>query len=267
MSYILEALRKSDQQRNRGASPTLLTTHAAPDGSSRPGYALYGLIAAMLIIGIAIGWWRPWHQETPAPAPAPLPPLAAPVTIPPLDVATVRAPEPERKIEPLQPVRLPAASVQPAMKQVTPAPAPVSAQLAATPSGITPNATPQASPPVGAAKAPVAATVMIAPSPAPQPAPSSPQQSPNTAPIATATLSYSELPFAIQQEIPRLTIAVHAYAKDPKNRLVTIDNRLLHEGDEVSPGLKMEQITPDGMIFNYKGYRFRRSVQEVVNNR
>ena len=30
---------------------------------------------------------------------------------------------------------------------------------------------------------------------------------------------------------------------------------------EVAPGLKLEQITPDGMIFSYKGYRFSRGVR------
>jgi hypothetical protein len=36
---------------------------------------------------------------------------------------------------------------------------------------------------------------------------------------------------------------------------------MLQEGEDLAPGIRLEQITPDGMIFSYKGYRFRRGVQ------
>jgi hypothetical protein len=36
---------------------------------------------------------------------------------------------------------------------------------------------------------------------------------------------------------------------------------MLHEGEYVASGLRLEQITPDGMIFSYKGYRFSRGVR------
>jgi general secretion pathway protein B len=65
----------------------------------------------------------------------------------------------------------------------------------------------------------------------------------------------------VQQELPALTISVHAYSGKPADRLVGINNRLLHEGEYVADGLKLEQITPDGMILSYKGYRFRRGVK------
>ena len=44
-------------------------------------------------------------------------------------------------------------------------------------------------------------------------------------------------------------------------RLAGINNRMLREGEYVVPGLQLEQITPDGMIFGYKGYSFRRGVK------
>jgi len=37
---------------------------------------------------------------------------------------------------------------------------------------------------------------------------------------------------------------------------------MLREGDKVAPGLKLEQITPEGMISGYKGYGFRRGVKQ-----
>ena len=73
-------------------------------------------------------------------------------------------------------------------------------------------------------------------------------------------LAMAELPLAIQQELPSMSISVHAYSSKARERLVGINGRLLHEGENAAPGLKLEQITPDGMILSYKGYTFRRGV-------
>ena len=70
-----------------------------------------------------------------------------------------------------------------------------------------------------------------------------------------------KLPTSIREEVSKITISVHAYSNTPGKRLVGIGRRILHEGDYVIPGLKLEEITPDGMILGYKGYRFRRGVK------
>ena len=74
-------------------------------------------------------------------------------------------------------------------------------------------------------------------------------------------MAMTDLPPAIQQEIPRMSISVHAYSARPADRIVGINDRLLREGADLTQGLTLEQITPDGMIFTYKGYRFHRGVQ------
>ncbi|WP_161626934.1 general secretion pathway protein GspB [Sulfuricella denitrificans] len=71
----------------------------------------------------------------------------------------------------------------------------------------------------------------------------------------------AELPLPIQQEIPAMTIPLHAYSSKPRDRLVSINDRMLREGESLTPGLRLEQITKDGLIFSYKGYRFQRGVQ------
>ena len=71
----------------------------------------------------------------------------------------------------------------------------------------------------------------------------------------------AELPPAIQQEIPAMTIQLHAYSSNPTERLVSINSRMLREGGSLAPGIRLEQITPDGMIFSYKGYRFQRGAR------
>jgi hypothetical protein len=71
----------------------------------------------------------------------------------------------------------------------------------------------------------------------------------------------AELPAQIQQELPAMAVQLHAYSRTPGERLVNINFRSLREGAYVTPDLKLEQITPDGMIFNYKGYRFQRGIR------
>lgn len=79
-----------------------------------------------------------------------------------------------------------------------------------------------------------------------------PKQAPEP-PIATLR----ELPEQIQREIPVLSVSGYIYAGNKADRSVLVNKRLLREGDEVAPGLKLEQMTPDGMVLNYKGYRYR----------
>jgi general secretion pathway protein B len=71
-----------------------------------------------------------------------------------------------------------------------------------------------------------------------------------------APVPFADLPLAIQQEIPKLSIQFHMYSRNPANRMVGINNRMQHEGDQVEPGLTLEQITADGMVLRYKEYRF-----------
>jgi general secretion pathway protein B len=58
-----------------------------------------------------------------------------------------------------------------------------------------------------------------------------------------------------------MNITVHAYSRTPKDRLVGVNDKLLREGDTLTPDLVLERITPDGMIFSYKGSRFQRGVR------
>lgn len=240
MSYILDAIRKSDLQRSRGAAPTLMTSHSTPQAAKRPATWFYAALAALLLAaGIAIGWLRPWQTQPAAPAPAATPPVTVPA-LPPLSIA----PDPPRKFERESAIAKAPLPAAPPAVAVTATPAPHSAAAAST--------------------APVPTIAVVSP---PAPALSAVDKATVDATGEAKTLNFNELPMAIQQEIPHLAVSVHAYSSEPKKRLVTIDDRMLHEGDTAGPGLKLEQITADGMIFSYKGYRFRRSVRDIVNNR
>jgi len=78
----------------------------------------------------------------------------------------------------------------------------------------------------------------------------------------SGVINMAELPPSIQQELPKLAILAHSYSSKPKARFVFINDRMVHEEESPAPGLKLEQITPDGMVFSYKGYRFRRNANQ-----
>jgi general secretion pathway protein B len=66
-----------------------------------------------------------------------------------------------------------------------------------------------------------------------------------------------DLPPNIQREIPAVNVNGYIYAVNPADRSVLINNKLLHEGEQVEPGLILEKLTPKGAVLNFKGYRFR----------
>ncbi len=205
MSYILDALRKSDQQRRRNAAPTLLTLQPSAVVRKRPAVATYGLLAVILIGGgVAIGWLRPWQSE-----PAAVKPVES---------------------KPIESKPGPAA----------PAASEIASQV--KPDNVLPEANSLAS---GKTAPPPERRVDIAAADA----------------AGETVVEMDKLPTSIRDEVSKITIFVHAYSNTPEKRLVGIGRRILHEGDYVQPGLKLEEITPDGMILGYKGYRFRRGVK------
>jgi general secretion pathway protein B len=196
MSYILDALKKSDQQRNIGAAPTLQFAQASLPAPKRPSLFYYSVIAVVLLAaGVAIGLLRPWQAEH---MPAENGPIAKdkPVAI---------------------------------SQQAAPASLPTSPGT----HGYTTQ---------DIAAAPVQQKVAK---------PGGDAQQRQVVPI-------DDLPPAIRKDIPDMAVQLHAYSSTPSERLVSINSIRVREGGYLMSGLKLEEITPDGMIFSYKGYRFKR---------
>lgn len=197
MSYILDALRKSDQQRQRGTAPTLLTAPPLLMETRQPRVVVYWVLGAILLsAGIAIGWFNPW-QHAASSAKATL------RTLPQTD-----SPQADAK-----PRQVPAA--------IAPAPRQAGRE--------------------------------------PQPAPRTP--APVEVTPGSVVVAQRDLPLLIQRALPEMRISMHAYSAQPQSRLVRINDKLLHEGDNAAAGVRLEQITPEGMILSYRDYRFRRGVR------
>ena len=206
MSYILDALKKSDQQRQRGATPTLPSAQATTVVPKQSSSVYFGVVAAVLLCaGIAIGWLHPWQGE-------PLVSAAEPFS---------------------------ARPVVPSTNQASLTPRPEQSELAGKPEQkvTAPNVAPAAQ----------------AISPKVPASPASADQEQKATP-------YAELPLAIQQEIPDMKVQLHSYSNKSVNSIVSINSRMLKEGDSLAPGLRLEQITPDGVILSYKGYRFQHGI-------
>ena len=221
MSYILEALKKSQAERQLGELPSIhapqvqLHDGAASGAASRaPVWLALGGVA--VAVAAALLLWQPWQAGT-----------AAPVAAPAVLVQAVPAPVPA------------------VVPQAVPAPAPV-----VVPVSVPPAAT----------AAPVRHARPVAePKPeSPVPAPASALPVPAPAAAAEETVpGMRDLPEPIQRQIPPVAIGGYIYSKNPADRLLLIDKVLRHEGEELAPGLVLEKLQPKAAIFSFKGYRYR----------
>ena len=237
MSLILEALRRADAERQRGAVPGL----HAQTGMALPSHGGTGLQAASgqrwLLLGAVgaglrggLGAWAWVRISTPAPLPAAAGlPLAAPAALP------VSA----------TPAATPAATPVPAPT------APPPSVLAAAPGAALPQ--PAAVPP------PPAAALPSVPMPRPAAAaPLSRAAAPQrAAPAALQRLpSLAELPDATRRELPAMTLGGSMYAEQPALRMVIINGQVVHEGDRLAPELLVQQIRQKSVVLNWRGQAF-----------
>lgn len=72
---------------------------------------------------------------------------------------------------------------------------------------------------------------------------------------------FEDLPVSLRKKLPELRIASHLYSNNRKSRLVSINGRIMQEGYNMSDGLYLEEITRDGVILDYQGYRFHKKAE------
>ncbi|MEP7295437.1 MAG: general secretion pathway protein GspB [Burkholderiales bacterium] len=218
MSYILDALRKAEAERERGSVPGLNAQPAfagARPGGSPPKSRLWILVLALgtaLAIAIAVALYlllgRSATNDVPSPvAKSPMP--ASPVPVP---VPTVAAP---------------------------------------------PVATPPIAPPVQTVARPQAPVVRKPRPAAPVAAPASAAApAPAASKAEERIYAVSELPDDIRRQLPQLSVGGSMYSPKPANRLVIINGQVLREGEHISPELAVQQIRQKAAVLAFKGYRY-----------
>ena len=270
MSYILEALRRSEMQRQQGRVPGL---NEAPvslggHGTTRTGVSLRWVAAGgaglAALVAAALAWWQPWQKAGPEPVVARAPaPAAVPAESPAAGAPGQAAPAPQVAARPPEPVPSEAARPAPVREAAAPeapvARPPVRAAPAEPPSA-------RAAAVAGKAAEPAPARAVAAPKPAAEPAaavpartqPAPAEQAEARAPAPPKrVLHYSELPPGVRQGVPKMAITGSSYTDEPELRMAVINERVVKEGEEAAPGVVLESIGADGIVLNYRGYRFR----------
>jgi general secretion pathway protein B len=243
MSYILDALRRADAERERGEVPSLHTQQygALPGDDVDPGRPLL-LIGTIVFLALALagalGWhfWGSGDASTRVAAQGAVSALPVPsAALPAAGMAASAAANPAAIQAP--PLPLPAASAAPA--------AAPSASSSPTPSIATSRES----------KRHVAAAALRASA--------HDARRPGTARTASTSASSgpagngtAALPDALRRELPALAFGGASYSKDAASRMVIFNGRVFHEGDTLAPELVLEQIKLKAAVLTYKGYRY-----------
>ncbi len=268
MSFILDALKKSERNRRQGHVPDVMTVHShSPREPKKHLLWLYLFLGAMLInAGILAAFLRPWDSKRG------VSPVQTAVAERDVESVPDRPPAREKHVagRPQQP-----APETPAAKEAPPAPAGHKGTAAAD-AHVMVKAVNQETGGVKQSRAdggdktavldlnPSAAELEMlrekirqdrlpeteTPLPELQPAEDTGAGQEN------GVTDISQLPGGLRKELPEISIKGHIYSNDPSSRIVNINGVMMREGDTLTKGLKLEEITISGVIFNYRGRRF-----------
>jgi general secretion pathway protein B len=259
MSILLEALKKSEQERQLGQPPTL---HNRPDQPSRDSAALNPwILLAMAVVSVAVMSWFGWQQLR-RPADAAISVAAAP---PGEGVTVAGEPAPQKRtltetyqaevIEPVGPPENPPAqsSGEPDDRD----------RLSRSVSQYTADSSEPAPSEEPSEKVADIAESVPEPGATTQPkededsrAAQKPDRQRGLEPHVTEPISYWELPQGIRDDLPPIKITVLVYAERPGDRFLLTNGQRLVEKDQLDGGLVLDEIRKDGAVFLYRNYRF-----------
>ncbi|MDF2180616.1 general secretion pathway protein GspB [Neptuniibacter sp. CAU 1671] len=252
MSYILDALKRSDQDRQKGGVPDLQTQPEFPTrpvSSDRRYLRYFGVLLALVLIVLLIAFYGFSDAEQPEAK-----------TVSPS--VTVNVPEAQAPVEQNKTPSQPKTNALDALKGIQLDTAPVADAVAQTKQSVqTPSAAEnrvvveQKVPTDVATPAKTTASNVFAVNSKPAP----------TSPATSAEVDYydgiphqRQLSASLQNELPDLNISVHIYAEQPGSRMVRINNTTYRQGDRIEKNLVLETITPDGVIMSIRDNRFWR---------
>lgn len=253
MSFILDALKKSENERQRTIGPSLTDAPLRQHRIDRPWWAL--VVGALLIVNLGvllIVLTR--DNEQPAPAAATIAPaVAAPATTMPAVNVPTRPPTPVARP---QPGNSSATAVSPAVRSLAEEADDgyADAYLADGEAFDAPSHPDLAV----AAKVPPGPSI-VRQVEAPAVAPLAPGAAASAARLAnesTESLPTLNALTATGVALPDLHLDIHVYSAKPAERFVFVNMRKYHEGDTLSEGPTVERITPDGTVLSQQGQRF-----------
>lgn len=231
MSFILDALKKSQRTRQQQSGPGLIAVETARHAPQPHNW--WALVVAIIVINVmvvaAFAYWvardLPQHEAASAqPAARPAKEPAAPATV--SEPAATRMVQPPAVTDPTGTVR---DQVRPLSAEVRDSrPASTAAPGATTPAAVTQTRAPAESP------------VIL----------------PSSSEEAGFLPTLSELQLDQRIALSPLHIDVHVFNENPQRRFVLINARKYKEGERLSEGPLLEEIRRDGLVMYYRGQRF-----------
>jgi general secretion pathway protein B len=254
MSYILDALKKADAERERGSVPGL---HSQPLGQveddddgdgggalkAMPPLAWLGAGVGLCLIAV-LSWQllasKKDEAATVASAPAgeqaPMQPMQHTGEAP-VGQQGVGAQQDTRPAVP----RPPAQTMQPTVPSNAPAPR---------------MPPPQTGRPFNEEARPMRESREPREPRQAQQRPSTPGNNGGNATAGERIPTANELPDDVRHTLPQLTIGGAMYSDTPANRMLIVNSQVFHEGDQPYQGLVLEEIKLKSAVFRYKGYRY-----------
>lgn len=232
MSYILDALKKSEQERELGRVPTINTVHHILPVKGKSAWPWIAGVA--LIVNGVIGGIFYWYLSKPAPT------IASEKT-------TVNA---EAQMELAIPLTQAETEPQPDLTLNTTAPIP----FLTWPDGRE-DTLPQndytlddTAASVNAEDAPVQEVIA--------------EVEAVVEPVETQSISsevplFSEMDHQFRASLPPLSIDVHVFSEKQAERFVFVNMVKRREGETVKGEIVLRDITPEGVVLRYRGQEFR----------
>jgi len=232
MSYILDALKKADRERQRGTLPNLDTRQAGPNGRpEKRSRWPYWLAAALLInAGLLLWWLRPWQATAPLSAEQ-----TAATALPAIPAATASQSDPAPPVTEAIAGPVHAAAPPPPFAGERQEITPNTVSGLADPAAGAPA--PVGAPPARSIASPAAPPQMSQPAPPPAPQPPLPPQ-PETAAALTPPASPPE---AITEEI----IDEETEEQQPLPEGEELADNGFQQPQNPSSAEEMEELPPD----------------------
>jgi len=237
MSYILDALKKSEQERGHGSIPSVQTVHSSSlNYGNKKTYWPYILIAAVFLNLAAILYFV-FDKDKPAEN------IAAIETATAVSNTGLSASADKMQTAiTATPYKQPAGTTS--IPHVTPADKVNSAPATSRPlTGNQVTVIPDTD-----SKSMNNASQYNA------------QAERNTSVDNTEVIEFDELPASIKQQLPAIIISAHVYSSNPLQRSIVINNNFMEEGEYFLDGMVLQEITADGAIFHYKDIKFHLGV-------
>jgi len=292
MSFILDALRKSEHDRQRQTGPGLAEVAVAPRKPKTNVWATAAVALLMVnLIGVGVLLLRRANHEAPAPAASGPPSPAGSAAVAPAPASTPAEPPAAQSAPTTAPAAAPVPAAVPATVATTqslpqptlqhqPSPAappgrnPLEAEVSGGPpdidAGMAARAASVPAGPPAVTRAPVdgsaGGSVRYAPIPESTvasaiaaesrstPAPGAARPSPAAQPAQPALPTADEM--AASGGLPPLHLDLHVYSNRAQERFIFVNSHKYREGDTMQEGPTVEQITPAGAVLNYRGRRF-----------